>query len=180
MSVKWSSGPKSASEKYILVYGGAYRMHTTVVRLANNFGPRSNIKSPEFGFMNYFIGLGLQGKEITVYGKGNQLRTISYVEDSVEALIAASQNKASDGQAFFAVADDQCSVADIAKAIAENIGGKIRFVDWPKDREAIEIGDAIISNAKIKKALKWAPATSLKEGLQKTGKYFRPCLDKYL
>jgi len=37
------SANKSASEKYVLVYGAAYKMRTTVVRLANTFGPRSLI-----------------------------------------------------------------------------------------------------------------------------------------
>ena len=66
------SANKVASEKYVLIYGWAYKLQTTVVRLVNTFGPRSNIQSPDFGFMNYFIGLGLQGKDIPVFGKGEQ------------------------------------------------------------------------------------------------------------
>ena len=174
------SANKTASEKYVLIYGSAYRMNTTVVRLANVFGPRSNIKSPDFGFMNYFIGLALQDKDLTVFGEGSQLRNISYVEDCINALILASQGEASNGQVFFAVADRQYNVMEISQAIAGHIGGRVKSVEWPKDREAIDIGDAVISNDKIKAVLHWAPRHDLEEGLKKTAKYFRPHLNKYL
>ena len=174
------SANKSASEKYVLIYASAYGMRTTVVRLANVFGPRSNIRSSDFGFINYFIGLALQGKELTVFGKGEQLRNISYVEDCASALIVASQSDASDGEVFFAAADRQYNVAEIANEIAGVMGGTVRFVDWPKDREAIEIGDAVISNEKIKSGLNWAPQHDLQSGLIKTRDYFADCLPEYL
>jgi UDP-glucose 4-epimerase len=174
------SANKSASEKYVLIYGSAYKMRTTVVRLANVFGPRSNIKTPDFGFMNYFIGLALQNKAMTVYGEGAQLRNVTFVQDCVEALLAAAANPASEGEVFFAVGDKQYSVAEIARGIAENVGGEVKFVDWPKEREVIDIGDAVISNEKIKKNLAWAPKVGMAGGLIKTREYFAPVLHKYL
>lgn len=174
------SANKTASEKYVLIYGSAYGLHTSVVRLANVYGPRSNIKSPDFGFMNYFIGLGLQGKEITVFGEGKQLRTITYVSDVVEALIMAGASENSRGQVFFAVGDGQYNVAQIANAIVAVIGGRVRFVEWPHDREAIEIGDAVISNKKIASMLGWHAGVDLETGLARTRDYFKDNLRPYL
>lgn len=174
------SANKTSSEKYALIYGSAYRMRTTVVRLANNFGPRSNIRTPDFGFVNYFIGLALRDKDLTVFGDGSQLRNMSFVGDSIDALLTAALRDECVGHAIFAVADEQVSVARIAEAIVAHIGGRVRFVDWPKDRAAIDVGDAIISNAKIKGLLGWTPRTSLAAGLVKTNDYFRPQLEYYL
>ena len=174
------SANKSASEKHVLIYGGAYGLKTTVIRLANVFGPRSNIKSSDFGFINYFIGLALQGKELTVFGDGQQLRNISYVDDCVAALVLAGMDDQSNGQVFFAVSDKQYNVAEIAQTLVENIGGTARFVEWPPDRKAIEIGDAVISNEKIKKMLKWTPQFDLQSGLMKTRDYFANCLKHYV
>lgn len=174
------SANKSASEKYVLIYGSAYGMRTTVVRLANNFGPRSNIKSPDFGFINYFVGLALQNKDITIFGKGAQLRNFSYVEDSVNALILAALTESANGNVFFSVADEQYSVAEVAAKLVEIIGGRIRYVEWPKDREAIEVGDAVISNKKIKQVLGWSSSFDLETGLRKTREYFEVCKEKYL
>lgn len=174
------SANKCVSEKYMLIYSHVYKMHTVVIRLANIFGPRSNVKSPDFGFINYFIGLALQGKDLTVYGDGRQLRNVSYVEDCVEALILASKSPDTDEEVFFAVSDRQYTIAEIAQAITEHIGGKVRFMEWPNERKAIEFGDAVISNQKIKDKLHWVPRYDLVTGLTKTREYFRSCLDKYL
>jgi UDP-glucose 4-epimerase len=174
------SANKSAAEKYVLIYASAHRMGTTVVRLANVFGPRSRISSPDFGFVNYFVGLALQGKELTVYGDGAQLRNITYVEDCVEALICAGEDSRSIGQVFFATSDVQYSVAEIAGSISMHIGGNTRFVPWPAGRELIDVGDAVISNAKIRQTLGWSPQTSLTNGLARTRDYFTSCLAQYL
>ncbi len=175
------SANKTASEKYVLIYGGAYKLRTTVLRLANVYGPRSNIRSADFGFMNYFIGLALQDRDISVFGRGEQLRNISFVDDAVDALIRAAGSEKSDGRVFFAGADRQYNVADIAKAIVKYIGsGSIRRVAWPRDREAIEIGDVVIRNALIKRILGWKPRVDLKTGLLRTRDYYRPRLRQYL
>ncbi len=85
------------------------------------------------------------------------------------------------GETFFAVGDEHFSVAKIAEATVEHIGsGQTRFVEWPRDRKSAEIGDAIISNKKIKKFLNWSPRYYLKSGLIKTKAYFENCLEEYL
>ena len=150
------SANKSASEKYILIYGHAYHMHTCVIRLANVFGTRSKIKIPEFGFMNYFIGLALQDMCLTVFGDGMQIRNNSFMEDCIPALNVATQHPTSDGEVFFAVSDHHDTVAEIAQAIVTHIG------------------DAVFSNQKIKKPLILSPIYNLVQGLNETQKYFLP------
>ncbi len=95
------------------------------------------------------------------------------------ALVLAAMDEKSNDQVFFAVADRQYSVAEIAQAIVDNIGGALRFVDWPADRKAIEFGDAVISNEKIKAVLDWVPLFDLQSGLLKTRDYFSPRLKQY-
>jgi UDP-glucose 4-epimerase len=69
---------------------------------------------------------------------------------------------------------------EIAQAIVDVIGGRLQFVEWPRDREAIEIGDAVISNQKIRERLGWRAKIDLRKGLELTGAYFRPLLREYL
>lgn len=175
------SANKSVSGKYVLIYGSAYKMPVTVVRLPNVFGPRASIHSPEFTFVNYFIGLALQDKVINVYGDGAQLRNVLYVDDSVSALIKAALSEKSNGEVFFAVGNDHYSVLDIAKSITKHFKkGSVKSIPWPSDRKVTEVGDAVISNKKIRNVLRWQPQCAFESGLDKTRKYFDKCLEQYL
>ena len=58
--------------------------------------------------------------------------------------------------------------------------GSLKFIAWPPERKATEIGDAIISNGKIKKILSWKPEYNLSSGLAETKAYFIKNLEFYL
>ncbi len=174
------SANKSVSEKYVLLYGNAYSIPATVVRFANIFGPRASIHSPDFTFVNYFIGLAMQNKSITVYKPGRQLRNVTYVDDAVTALIMSALSRETDGKVYFAVSSEHLSVADIASKITEVVGGKLNLVDWPPERKSVEIGDAVISNKKITDTLGWKPAYNFVDGLAETKKYYANCIKEYI
>jgi UDP-glucose 4-epimerase len=175
------SANKSVSEKYVLIYGSAYNMPVTVIRFPNVFGPRASIHSSDFTFVNYFIGLALQNKDINIYGDGTQLRNVVYVDDCVDALVTAALSQKANGQIYFAVGDKHYSVTRIAEDIIKYFkSGHTKFISWPEERKVTEIGDAVISNKKIKEGLGWVPNIGFVSGLIKTKQYFSSCLDKYL
>jgi len=174
------SANKSVSEKYVLIYAKTYGLRASVIRLPNTYGARAAIHSPEFTFNNYFIGIALQNKPITVFHPGNQMRNILYVGDAVEALLLAGQSEQSIGEAFLATGDEHFSVKEIAEQTCAVLGGSVQLADWPPQRKAIEVGDAVFTNNKIKNILGWEPKVNLKEGLRLTREYFSKCLDQYL
>lgn len=175
------SAHRSLAEKYALIYAHAHGLAASVIRFANVYGPRAHIRTSRFGFMNFFVGLALQDQDLTVYGDGRQLRNVLFVEDAVEALLAAALRPEAVGQVFFATGDEQHSVAAIASRIVQVMGkGRVCEVPWPKDKEAIEIGDAVISSQRIKEVLGWRPRHDLDGGLAVTRDYFAPRLQDYL
>lgn len=174
------SATKTASEKYVLTLARAHGLNATVVRLGNIYGPRAHIRTPNLGFVNFFIGLGLQDKEITVFGDGRQQRNLSYVDDCVETILRVAEAERSAGQVYFATGDRHYSVAEIAENIARHVGGRVRLVPWPKDRLVLEAGDAVISNDKLKTAIGPPPSTAIAEGLRRTAAYYRSRLADYL
>jgi UDP-glucose 4-epimerase len=173
------SANKTVSEKYIQIYSKAHRVRASVVRLPNVFGPRAAIHSAEFTFNNYFIGLALQGRSITVFGKGEQLRNVLYIDDAIQAIISMMDPKA-EGEVFLATANEHYSVAELAEATVKMIGGgSVTRVEWPQGRKSIEVGDAVFNNKKIREKLGWEPVVSLDAGLELTRDYYLKCRDRY-
>lgn len=175
------SANKSVSEKYVLIYAKAHGLNASVIRFANIFGPRACINSSEFTFNNYFIGLALQNKNITVFGDGAQKRNVMYINDAIDSLIAASLAGNISGETFFAVGDEHFSVAEIARITVETMGtGSVSFIPWPSERKSIEIGDAVIITQKLRKSTGWAPRHNMRDGLVLTKEYYAKIIDKYV
>ena len=174
------SANKTAAEKYVLIYGRAYGLRVAVVRLSNTYGPRACIGNPDLGFLNYFVGLALRGETLRVFGDGSQRRTVVYVDDAVDALLRAALSPRTDPAVWFAAGDEPLTVAEIARALVETIGGALAFAPWPAGRRAIEIGDAVIDNRRIRAELGATFSVRLAEGLARTRDFYRPRLKDYL
>ena len=169
------------AEKVVLVYGEAYGIPVTVVRLANVYGPRANIRSADFGFLNYFIGRALRGDEITVFGSGDQRRNVTYVDDAVDALVKVALSDRCDGEVIFATSDEHLTVRELGERIAREFGSAaVRSVPWPESRRAIEVGHQVVSAAKAKALIGWTATTSLSAGLLATRGYYAGRLPEYL
>ena len=123
---------KLAGEQLHLVYHTAYDMPTTSLRLTNVYGPRQRLNSDELGFLPVFIRKALSSEEISIFGDGTQRRDCVYVDDVVEALLAATAPEAV-GRVFNVGNVIDHSLAEIASATieaTESTGG-LRLVPWP-------------------------------------------------
>jgi UDP-glucose 4-epimerase len=165
---------KLAGEQLHLVYHTAYDMPTTSLRLTNVYGPRQRLTSDELGFLPVFIRKALSNEEISIFGDGAQRRDCVYVDDVVEALLAATAPEAI-GRVFNVGNVVDHSLAEIASATIEatDSTGGLRLVPWPQDHQRIDIGSFHTDGTTIAEALGWKATTALDIGLRETATFYR-------
>jgi nucleoside-diphosphate-sugar epimerase len=58
--------------------------------------------------------------------------------------------------------------------------GRHRFVEWPPEKKAIDIGDFYADSSLIEGAVGWRPVTSLRDGLARTIEFYRAHMHHYV
>jgi UDP-glucose 4-epimerase len=164
---------KMAGEWYHIVYNNVYGIRATSLRMTNTYGPRQYMRDARQGFLGWFIRQVVEGKEITIYEPGTQIRDYNYVDDVVDACLRAGMSDAANGQVFN-LGGEHLSLLDTTKLLIEVAGtGSYRLIPFPPERKAIDIGDVYSSYAKIQEVLGWEPRIPLAEGLARTVEYYR-------
>lgn len=77
---------KGAAEQYVLDYARTYGIPATVFRMSCIYGPHQ-FGTEDQGWVAHFLIRALQGKPLTLYGDGCQVRDILFVEDLVNAML---------------------------------------------------------------------------------------------
>jgi len=162
------SANKSAAEKYYYIYNKVHGLKTVILRFPNLYGPYGK-DSPDFGFVNYFINLAREGKDLTVYGSGTQRRNLLFVEDAVEVMYQSAFNERLFGEIYFVAHDEHPSVLEIAERIVSVFDkGRVVNVEWPDTRRRIEIASVLISSTRFREVTGWIPKFTFEEGLKTT------------
>ena len=165
---------KAAGEYYHLVYNNVFGVRACSLRLTNVYGPRQLIKHNRQGFIAWFIRLALEDREIEIYGDGRQLRDFVYVDDAADAFLRAGASDACNGQVFNVGGSEPIAHRDLVNLLIAAAGaGRYRFVNWPEDKKAIDIGDFYADSSLIDATLGWRPVTPLRTGLTRTLAFYR-------
>lgn len=172
---------KAAGEYYHLVYNNVFGVRACSLRLTNVYGPRQLLKHNRQGFIGWFIRLAIEGREIQIYGDGRQIRDFVYVDDAVDAFLRAGASDAANGQVFNVGGAEPIAHRDLVHLLIATAGtGTYRFVDWPAEKKAIDIGDFYADSSLIGATLGWRPTTALADGLRATIDFYRQHLAEYV
>ena len=172
---------KAAGEYYHLVYNNVFGVRACSLRLTNVYGPRQLIKHNRQGFLAWFIRQALEDHEIQIYGDGRQIRDFVYVDDCADAFLRAGASDACNGQVFNVGGAEPTAHRELVELLIAIAGrGRYRFVDWPPEKKAIDIGDFYADSSSIARTLGWKPVTLLREGLTRTLDYYRKHMPHYV
>jgi UDP-glucose 4-epimerase len=171
---------KMAGERYHILYNDVFGITACALRLTNTYGPRMRVKDARQTFLGLWIRLLVEGKPFEVW-EGKQRRDFTYVDDAVEALLAAAAGDQARGRTWNLGGDGVISLSELADLLVEvNGGGEYAVRPYPADRKRIDIGDYYADFSRIRAALGWEPKIGLREGLARTLAYYREHLGRYL
>src|SRR5215469_8058558 len=171
---------KMAGESFHLMFHSAYGVNTRSLRLTNVYGPGMRIKDARQNFLGIWLRRTVEGDPFEVWG-GEQRRDMVFVDDAVEAFLAAAVAPATRGIALNVGGDAPYSLAEIAAAmIAANGGGRYEVKEFPPERKRIDIGDFVTDDRQFRALADWAPRIALADGLKRSLDYYRQYLDAYL
>jgi UDP-glucose 4-epimerase len=171
---------KLAGENYHLVYGRAYGMHVSVLRLTNTYGPRMRVRDERQTFLGIWLRQLIEGLPIRVFGDGRQIRDFNFVEDVEAALLLAAEDGKADGSIFNLGSSDSVSLGELAQLLVEiNGGGTVEQIEFPPERKSIDIGDYRSDYRLISEKLGWEPRVSLREGLKRTLTFYQQHHEHY-
>lgn len=160
---------KRFSESLCMTYLRQFDLDVRIVRIFNTYGPR--MRRNDGRVIPNFITQSLEGRPITIYGKGNQTRSFCYVSDLVFGLLSAMNCNGTKGEVINLGNPTELTISEVAKKIIVmcNSKSKIEFHPLPEDDPTSRKPDI----AKAKKLLKWEPKIGLEKGLASTIDYFK-------
>ncbi|MCI0780275.1 MAG: SDR family oxidoreductase [Chloroflexi bacterium] len=159
---------KYVGELYLQLYHRLYLLNYTTLRYGNVYGPRQEPHG-EAGVVAIFTQAMLEGKQPQIFGDGNQERDFVYIDDVVEANLAAIER--GDADAFNIGTGEKTSV----NRIFESIQSIIKYRWGPEHGPARpgEVYQISLDGSKAARELGWTPKATLEEGLGQTVEYFR-------
>ncbi|MGB0833774.1 MAG: dTDP-glucose 4,6-dehydratase [Psychrobium sp.] len=172
------SASKAASDHLVRAWYRTYGLPTLVTNCSNNYGP--------YHFPEKLIPLmilnALQGRELPIYGNGQQIRDWLYVEDHARALylVACEGNV---GETYNIGGHNEKTNLEVVKTICKlleelvpenpfsldsgNVKGFEGLISYVEDRPGHDIRYAIDAS-KIHRELGWLPKESFESGIRKT------------
>lgn len=187
------SASKTSADMIVMAYHDTYHMPVSITRCSNNYGP---YHFPE-KLIPLIINNILEGKQLPVYGKGDNIRDWLYVGDHCKAIdLVVREGK--EGEVYNVGGHNEMTNIDIVKLTIKTIhdmmaedkelrkilkkqvkdaDGEIA-IDWINDSLITFVKDRLghdqryaIDPTKIKNDLGWYPETMFAEGIVKTIKW---------
>ena len=163
---------KRCAETLFFDYYRQHALEIKVVRIFNTYGPRMH---PNDGrVVSNFIVQALQGKDITIYGDGQQTRSFCYVDDLIAAMMSMMDAPADFIGPVNIGNPGEFTMLALAEAILKLSGSKSKLVFEPLPAYDPKQRQPDIALAKAK--LGWQPKVALDDGLKETIAYFRQLL----
>lgn len=156
---------KRTIEQYLKILGENDKINYCILRFSNVYGPGQNSKS-EAGVISIFTDSIIKGRDITIFGDGNQTRDFVYVKDVASALVLAQKL----GGIYNVSSAKEITINELVSKLNSITGNKVKII-YEKPRKG-DIAKSSLDNSKIIKE-GWKPMEILEQGLIQTVQYIK-------
>lgn len=161
---------KRCGESFVIAYKMEHNLDVRIARIFNTYGPRMRAEGVYGRVIPRFIEQALRNAPLTIFGDGTQTRSFCYVTDQIEGLLRLALLEEGSGLVINIGNDEEITILALAKLIKELTGSESELVFQPLPQDDPPRRRPDLTRAK--KILGWAPQVSLREGLERTIRYF--------
>ena len=168
---------KLAGEVYCRALADEHGLRYSIVRPFNAYGP-GEVPDAEPGIAHAvpdLIRKVLAGQRpLQIFGSGEQTRTLTYVDDIADGIVAAMSHPAAEGEDFNVSAAEEMTVAEIARVIWAACGqdpAALEFEHLPTFE--VDVQRRWPSVEKARRMIGWEAQVPVEEGIRRTVEWLR-------
>ncbi len=156
---------KGAADQYVIDYARTFGLRALVFRMSCIYGPRQ-FGTEDQGWVAHFLIRAIEGEPITLYGDGRQVRDVLFVDDLVEAFLAARARIDELAGEVFNVGGgprSTISLIELLRRIERLNGGapETTFEDWRPGDQRYYVSDT----RKLEDRTGWRARVFVEEGV---------------
>jgi UDP-glucose 4-epimerase len=139
-----------------------HKLAVVGLRLTFVYGPRQG-----WNLISYVHKCIREGTPIALQG-GSQTRDPLYIDDAVDALLAAATHAGAFGHSIPVGGGEEISIRDLCQTMLDILGQNLPIIENADTLRLTEIWRSSVDNADARRLLNWTPQTLLTDGLVKT------------
>ncbi|MGO4566524.1 NAD-dependent epimerase/dehydratase family protein [Rhizobium sp. 2YAF20] len=152
---------KLAIEKYLQLFQQLHGLDYVVLRLANPFGQGQRVSATQ-GAIAVFIGKILRGEALEIWGDGSVVRDYVYIQDVVEALLAAARSTSSE-RIFNIGSGVGHSLNEVISSIEAATG--MQAARQYQSSRSFDVPRSVLDIERARRVLGWTPKVSFDRGV---------------
>ena len=154
---------KIAAEHYLFTLGALYGCQTVALRVFNAYGPGQRIPPAHAPVIPLFLKRALGGGSLVIQGDGRQTRDFVYIDDVVQALIAASTVDVGEHRVINVGSGVETSIVELVRQVAAATGKQPAVIY--NDSQRGGVSRLVADLATARDVLDYHPDVSLSDGL---------------
>lgn len=158
---------KGAADQYVLDYARTYGLRAVVFRMSCIYGPHQ-VGTEDQGWVAHFMRRALAGQPIVIYGDGKQVRDVLFVDDLVDAMLAAEAHLDTTRGRAFNIGGGPAQTTSLLEllALVGRLHGRapaVSFDGWRTGDQRYYVSDV----GKFHACTGWTPAIGVVEGMRR-------------